>query len=347
MSEKKHVPLGAGFYPDWWLNNYGIGYGKEFYFNASYRVECQAKMQKALYERFGDVGMGNPDPEPRPLITFGMVMLPTIFGCEIVYMDDALPWAMPLNLSKEACDKLKKPDLPNAYPMKEMMAQIDYLKSKYGRVVGDINTTGVQNLALKLRGDELYIDYFEDSEFSHRLLKFCTECMIDLWRLVYPITGTGAVDVTPMADPSIYCVPNCTVEQISGDTYEEFGLPYDNMLAEACHPFGVHHCGSVDQVIDRYAKINHLVFLEAGFGSDFAAARKTLGPDVAFNARISPVLMKNGLTTDVEAAVKDAIDQGAPLRNFSIDTVGLTHGVPDENVRTARKTAITYGVITD
>ena len=347
MTQKKHIPLGVGFYPDWWFRGYGISFNKEYYFNPDYRAESQMKMQKLLHERFGDVGMGNPEPAPRPLVTFGMVMLPAIFGCEIIFEDGALPWAMPMNLSKEECDKLVRPDLPNVYPMKEMLAQIDHMKSKYGHVVGDINTTGVQNLALKLRGEELYIDYFEDPDFSHRLLKFCAECMIDLWRLIYPITGTGAIDVTPMCDPSIYCVPNCTVEQISGDTYEEFGLPYDNMLSEACHPFGIHHCGNLDPVVEVYAKVKNLVFMEAGFGTDFAGARKILGPDVAFNARISPVLMKNGSSEEVEAAVKDAIDQGAPLHNFSIDTVGLTDGVPDENVRIARSAAMDYGRIVD
>lgn len=345
MAQAEHIPLGVGFYPDWWMQNYDIAFGREYYYNPGYRVEAQAKMQKALYERFGDVGLGSADPAPRPLITFGMVMLPAIFGCEIVYEDGALPWAMPMNLSKEACVKLTTPDLTKVSPMKEVLAQIEALKSKYGRVVGDISTTGVQNLALKLRGDELYIDYFEDPEFSHRLLKFCTECIIDLWQLVYPITGSGAVDVTPMCDPTIYCIPNCTVEQISGETYEEFGLPYDNMLSAVCKPFGVHHCGNLDPVVEGYAKINNLVFVEAGFGTDFAAARKLLGPDVAFNARISPVLMKNGTADEIEAVVKDAINQGAPLSNYSIDTVGLTHGVPDENVRIARKTAMTYGKI--
>ena len=345
MAGNGHIPLGVGFYPDWWKENYGVIFGREYYYDPDFRVECQAKMAKGLYERFGDVGLGNPDPAPRPLITFGMVMLPAIFGCDIVYEQGALPWAMPLNLSKEECDKLTKPELTKVSPMKEVLAQIDHLKSKYGKVVGDINTTGVQNLALKLRGDELYIDYFEDPDFSHRLLKFCTECIIDLWKLVYPITGTGAVDVTPMCDPTIFCIPNCTVEQISGDTYAEFGLPYDNMLAEACHPFGIHHCGNLDPVVEEYAKVKNLVFMEAGFGTDFAAARRILGPKVAFNARISPVLMKNGTPEEVEATVKDAIDQGAPLSNFSIDTVGLTNGVPDENVRTARKTAMEYGKI--
>lgn len=343
MTQKTHIPLGVGFYPDWWMENYGISFGRDYYYNPDYRVDAQAKIQKALHDRFGDVGLGNPNPEPRPLITFGMAMLPAVFGCEIVFEDGALPWAMPLNLSKEACDKLKRPDLPRVSPMKEVLAQIDHLKSTHGRVVGDINVTGVQNLALKLRGDELYIDYFEDPDFAHRLLKFCTECIIDLWRLVYPITGTGAVDVTPMCDPTIYCVPNCTVEQISGDTYEEFGLPYDNMLAEACKPFGIHHCGSLNPVMELYAKVKNLVFVEAGFGTDFAAARKILGPDVAFNARISPVLMKNGSTDEVAGAVKEAIDQGDPLENYSIDTVGLTAGVPDENVRAARRTAMEFG----
>ena len=74
-----------------------------------------------------------------------------------------------------------------------------------------------------------------------------------------------------------------------------------------------------------------------------ARARRILGPQVAFNARISPVLMKNSAPQEVETAVKEAIDQGAPLHNYSIDTVGLTEGVPDENVRIARKTAMEYG----
>lgn len=345
MTNKEHIPLGVGFYPDWWVANHGIAFGRQYYYDPQYRVDVQGKMARALHEQFGDVGLGSADPAPRPLISFGMVMLPAVFGCEIIYKPDALPWAMPLNLSKEACDKLVRPDLTKASPMKEMLGQIDYLKGKYGRVVGDINPTGVQNLALKLRGDELYIDYFEDPEFAHRILRFCTECMIELWQMVYPITGTGALDTTPMCDPSIFCVPNCTVEQISGDTYEEFGLPYDNMLAEACHPFGIHHCGSLDPVVELYAKVKHLVFVEAGFGTDFAGARRVLGPQVAFNARINPVLMKNGSAQEVEAAVKEAIDQGAPLDNFSIDTVGLTTGVPDENVRIARRTAMTYGRI--
>ncbi|MBA4393494.1 MAG: hypothetical protein C0407_08060, partial [Desulfobacca sp.] len=209
----------------------------------------------------------------------------------------------------------------------------------------DINTTGVQNLALKIRGEQLYVDYFENPELCHHLLKVCTASIIQLFQFIYKITGTGAVDVTPMCDPGLYVLPNCTVEQVSLQSYETFNLPYDNLVAEACHPLGIHHCGSVDQALPGYAKVRHLEFLEIGFGSDVKRTRQVLGPNVAINARISPVLMKNGSPEEVAAEVRRLIDQGDPLENYSIDTVGLTYGTPDENVRAARRTAAEYGII--
>ena len=345
MTEQNHIPFGVGFYPDWFYKQYGISFDRKYYFDPETRVEARMEVDKRLYERFGEVGLGDPDPKPKPLITFGMVMLPAVFGCEIIFKNDALPWAIPLNLSEDEIEKLEAPDIFNTYPMTDMIGQIDYLKDKYGKVAGDINVTGVQNLALKIRGEQLYIDFFENPELCHRLLKICAECVIQLFRFIYKITGTGAMDVTPMVDPRFFVIPNCTAEQISLKAYEEFILQYDNQVADACHPIGIHHCGSVDEILDGYAKVRHVEFVEIGFGSDVKRVREVLGPQVAVNARINPVLMKNGTTEEVAAEVRNLIDQGAPLHNFSIDTVGLTYGTPDENVKTARKTAQKYGKV--
>jgi len=345
MAEKKHIPLGVGFYPDWWHKQYGISFDKKYFHDPETRVEARLAMDKHLHERFGDLGMGDPNPKPKPAIGYGMVMLPTIFGCEIIYEEEAQPWAMPKNMSEDECMKLEVPDIKNSQPMKDMFKQIEYLKGKYGKVVGDINTTGVLNLALKLRGDALYMDFFENEDLARHLLKISALSMIDLFNLIYPITGTGSIDVTPMCDPTLYCLPNCTVEQISGDTYEEFVLEYDNMVADACKPVAIHHCGSINHVIDGYSKVHHLKFLEVGFGSDVKKTREAFGPDVAINARVSPVLMKNGTPEEVAAEVRRLIGEGDPLSNFSIDTVGLTHGTPDANVRAARLTAAEYGKI--
>jgi len=347
MAARDSVPLSAGFYPDWWHKQYGISFDKKYYFDPETRIEARMAMDKALHERFGDVGLGDPNPKPKPIITAGMVTLPAIFGCEVVYEDEALPWAMPLNLSEDKVKKLELPVIPNTSPMTEWVKQIDYLKKKYGKVIGDINTTGIQNLALKIRGDQLYIDYFENPDLCHHLLRICTECVKQLFEFNYKATGTGAVDVTPMAAPEIAVIPNCTEEQISNNIYETFLLQYDNEVADAVRErgFGIHHCGSVNEVLKGYSKVRHLKFIEIGFGSDVRRCRETLGPDVAVNARISPVLMKNGTPEEVAAEVKNLIDQGAPLGNYSIDTVGLTYGTPDENVKTARRTAEEYGRI--
>ena len=345
MAQKENIHLGVGFYPDWFYTHYGISFDKKYYFDPETRIEARMEIEKRLHERFGDVGLGDPNPKPKPVITFGMVMLPAVFGCEIIFKGAALPWAMPLNLSEDEVMKLKVPDIFNAYPMTEVIKQIDYLRSKYGNVVGDINTTGVLNLALKIRGDQLYIDFFENPKLCHHLLKICTQSMIELFRFNLKTTGTGALDVTPMCDPGLCVIPNCTVEQISLETYEEFVLDYDNQVADACPPLGLHHCGSVDEVLDGYARLRHLEFIEIGFGSDVKRTREVFGPDVAVNARISPVLMKNGTAEDIAAEVCRLIDLGAPLHNFSIDVVGLTHGTPDENVRIALKTAEEYGKI--
>jgi uroporphyrinogen-III decarboxylase len=347
MVEKKHIPLAAGFYPDWWYKHYGISFDREYYFDPETRVEARMEMDKRLFERFGDVGLGDPNPRPKPFITAGMITLPAVFGCEIVYEKDALPWAMPLNLSEDEVMKLEVPDILSAWPMTEWIKQIDYFKGKFGKVIGDINTTGIQNLALKIRGDQLYIDYFENPQLSRHLLRICTACVKQLFEFNYKATGTGAIDVTPMADPKIAVIPNCTEEQISNNIYETFLLDYDNDVADSVQSvgFGIHHCGSVDQVLPGYAKVRHLKFIEIGFGSDVKRARQTLGPEVAVNARISPVLIKNGTPEEVATEVRSLIDQGSPLHNFSIDTVGLTHGTPDENVKAARRTAAEYGRI--
>jgi len=343
----EHIRLQTGFYPDWFYKQYGISFDKRYYFDPETRIEARMGMDKALFERFGDVGLGNSKPKPMPLITAGMITLPAVFGCEIVYENEALPWAMPLNLSDDEVMKLEVPDIFNSWPMNEWIKQINYLKEKYGKVVGDINTTGVQNLALKIRGNQLYIDYFENADLCHHLLKICTECVKQLFKFNYKATGTGSVDVTPMADPKLAMLPNCTLEQISNDLFEEFLLEYDNQIADAFQSVGVgiHHCGSVNEVLPGYAKVRHLKFIEIGFGSDVKRCREMLGPEVAVNARISPVLMKNGTAEEVASEVRRLIDEGAPLHNYSIDAVGLTYGTPDENVKIARRTAVEYGKI--
>lgn len=342
MSQKiEHIPVSVGMYASWWWRNYGISYNKQYYHDPDYRVEANLKQQKILYERFGDLGMGNPNPEPNPFIDYGMVLLPEMFGCEITFFDDALPWANPADLSAGEIEKLTVPDIENSYPMTEIIRQMDYLEEKYGRVTGNINTTGILNLALKIRGDQLYIDFFENPQLVHKLMEICLQSIIRLATYVRKRTGTLASSVTPMAPPEMYVLPNCTVAQISNQAYEEFVLPYEQRLAEAMRPFGIHHCGSVNNVVEGYSKIKNLEFVEVGPNSDLRRVRELM-PDVFINARIDPVRMYQCTPQEIADDVKKLIDTGGPLDKLSIDAVGVDYGTPDENIRVMITTAKDY-----
>ena len=45
------------FHPSWWHKNVGICFSQEFFDDPGYRMECDIKMRKALYERFGAMGL--------------------------------------------------------------------------------------------------------------------------------------------------------------------------------------------------------------------------------------------------------------------------------------------------
>ena len=38
---RDHIPLGVGFYPDWFNKHYDISFGKEYYFDPENRIEAR------------------------------------------------------------------------------------------------------------------------------------------------------------------------------------------------------------------------------------------------------------------------------------------------------------------
>ncbi len=40
MEKKEHIPLGVGFYPDWFYQNYGISFDEKYYFEPETRFQA-------------------------------------------------------------------------------------------------------------------------------------------------------------------------------------------------------------------------------------------------------------------------------------------------------------------
>ena len=119
-------------------------------------------------------------------------------------------------------------------------------------------------------------------------------------------------------------------------------LPYECWLAERLQPYGIHHCGdNLEHVIQAYARVPGLAYVDVGWGSDVAACRQVL-PEALFSLRLSPVRLRTGTPEQVQADVEHLLDQAGPLDKVALCCVSMDSGTPDENVRAIFKVVERY-----
>ncbi len=328
------------FHPGWWHENAGVDFTREFFDDPEYRMECDIRMRRILYDRFGEYGLGEKRPEKRPLLGTDLLaagyLLSELMGCRILYEQDNSPQVICMNLDEDSIDEIKAPDLDASGVWARTQKQIDYLKEHYGHVETFVNLMGIQNIALDLMGQDLMVSYYTAPEKVDRLLGEITKLSIDVGKrfkeLSDDISG-GVTAIVRRTKPEVYLTSNCSVEMISNDLYEKFLLKYDQKLADAFGPFGVHHCGrSMEHVTEGYSKIRGLVFAEVGAFSDLRAVRAKL-PGVFLNARYSPVRLMNASDSEIHEEVEALVKNGQENeKNFSVSCVGIDKYVPDKQI---------------
>lgn len=324
------------FHPGWWHRHCGVDFDKRFFDDPEYRIACDVKMRKLLYEKFGDYGIGEANPQPRPILGSDLIasgyLYSELLGCDIRYSKDAPPEVISNELVLEEFVNLK------AQPAwKKVEEQVEWLMKHYGYVVPCVNLQGVQNLAIDVRGSEFMMEYYEEPEQCERILEICTRLSIETGEYFYQFSDRISGGVTAIVNqtvPKAYVTSNCTVDMISPSLYEEFLLPCDQMLAERFPVFGVHHCGTaMERYALEYAKIKpHLEFAEVGAGSDIAVVRAAL-PDTFLNLRYSPVKLKTASAEEIRADIEAAKKAGGDPALVSLSCVGIDADVSDEQVK--------------
>ncbi len=73
------LPVELVFNPNWWYRTAGISFDECFYLDRETRIQNDVTMRRVLYERYGEMGPGEPDPQPRPII--GSICVSTRCGC--------------------------------------------------------------------------------------------------------------------------------------------------------------------------------------------------------------------------------------------------------------------------
>jgi uroporphyrinogen-III decarboxylase len=332
------LPVELVFNPNWWYHAAGISFDRPFYFDAETRIQNDVTMRRVLHERYGDLGPGEADPQPRPIIgslhVAGGFIIPALLGAEIVFAPAAAPQPKPVGLSAAQVEALEKPDFRETWPMDRLIADMDALEARYGYLVGDMNTDGLLNAAYHLYGQELFLDFYEAPERVRRLLDIIGELIVDVALYVRRRTGSCSVSVNRMVehvDPGLFLHANCSVQMISLKSYRELHLPVEQRMAGRIQPFGVHHCGdNTHKIAPAYAELP-ACYVEVGWGSDVARCREAL-PSAFLNLRLSPVRMLQCTPQEIAEDTENLLLAAGPLGQAGVCCINMDHGTPDDNI---------------
>ena len=293
-------------------------------------------MEAVLRERFGEHGIGTESDRDLPVI--GAVhnaagyLLSEMLGCEIRYQADAAPAVVPagrelLEVSAEAAFR------SDAFRRYERLR--DALKTRFGYVLGDINWSGVLNLSLDLRGQDLFVDMLEEPETVISGMQQIATVIERFATGVQGETGTSSISVNRVVrhfTNPVFLHSECSNTMISAEAYEQFILPIDAAWSQRNRPFGIHHCGKdPHRFAASYAKVPHLDFLDVGWGGDVKALRAAL-PNTFFNLRLDPVQLVTWAPAKIRETITRLVTDSGNLALTGVCCINLDQRATDAQI---------------
>lgn len=199
-----------------WVPFAGVHAGKLVGYDAT---EVLSDGEK-LYESLMEVNkLYKPGGQP---VVFDLQIEAEILGCDLVWAKDSPPSVKTHPLAETTdipckCTIPGKDDgrLPMVLDvMRRMKASVGETTALYGLICGPFT------LASHLRGNDIFMDMFDDDDYVHKLLEYCTE----VGKRVSEYYIEAGMDVIAVVDP--------LVSQVSSDHFEEFlSGPFSDIFA--------------------------------------------------------------------------------------------------------------------
>lgn len=334
----KRLPVDIVFHPDWWHENAGICFDETFFYDPRRRVEDERKMEQVLHERFGALGLG--EDHDRDLPQIGAVhlasgyLLSEMLGCRVEYYEDAPPQVICAH--RESLD-LEVEDAFRSPAFRRLEGLVEEMKKRYGYVVGDINWGGVLNLAIDVRGEEIFTDMVMEPEKTTVFFRKIAEVIDKFVWYIQANTGSSSISVNRSArlfDYPVAIHSECSHTMISIEDYRRFLLPIDQEWSLRHRPYGIHYCGKdPHRMAPAFAEIERLTFLDVGWGGDVALLRKYL-PETFFNIRLNPVEIQRYSYEELQRNITERVmASGKDLTRTGICCVNMDKKVSDRRIR--------------
>lgn len=277
------------------------------------------------------------DVVPSVCPAFGVVGIPSAFGCEVVWWENNLPAVRPVaGLNPNRILEMRKPSLRDG----EIRRVLDYTAEFMRRTSGSvpIRLTDIQgplDSAALVAGHTEFLDLMKTSPAAaHHLLQLVTEFAIDLVKAQREMVRAHHVEFVPsmfqpwLPDGLGVSVSNDECVMISPAMHDEFSIPYINMLAEEFGGVVIHSCGDWTHQFCSLDTVHNLLGLE--FGASEAPFRKVFDH---YNGKVM-LACRVGLHRDMKfAGMKDYVQQvlktASTYRGLFIN-VDITNGIVDE-----------------
>ena len=330
------LPVDIVLHPSWWYRREGITFDSDFFFHPARRVEVEQQMERALYERWGRWGVGERQSEALPQV--GAVhlaagyLLSEMLGCEVRYEENASPTVLPGNRERLDVDV----DAAFASPAwRKFNVLRDALREKYGYLAGDVNWSGILNLALDVRGQDIFIDMIEKPDEVQRFFAQLATVIEKFTDGIVAETKTSSISVNRNVrhlERPVFLHSECTHTMISNEDYNRLLFQFDKAWSEKYRPYGIHFCG-VDphRFAEDFAKLPALDFLDVGWGGDVAVLRKHL-PKTFLNIRLSPVDIVDQGVEEIRADIRRLVEESENPYLTGVCCINMDDQVDDAKV---------------
>jgi hypothetical protein len=336
LLNNKLLPVDIVLAPEWWRRHAGICFDRDFFFHPARRVEDERKMEKVLSEKWGRFGLRTDSEQVRPEV--GAVhlaagyLISEMLGCQVRYSENHPPQVVP-----QGIDKLNiEPDLAFESPaFQDFQKLSDALKSRYGRVCGDVNWSGILNIALDLRGQDVFMDMHTTPDDVTQSFGRIANVIERFVETVERWTGTSSISVNRNVrhfEKPLFLHSECSHTMISVEFYEKFLMPSDIEWSRRHRPFGIHYCGpDPHRYAPTFAKLPYLDFLDVGWGGDVTELRRFI-PNTFLNIRLSPVEIVNQSTDEIHSTITRLVSESGNPYLTGICCINMDDKVSDSQI---------------
>ena len=336
------LPVEIVLHPSWWHKNTGIIFDEDFFYHPLKRVESERRMEQELYDRFGKFGLGRDHDRDLPVIgpvhNAAGYIISEMLGCRVDYNAGSPPRIHPLE-----CDELQL-NQESAFQspvFKKLQNLINSLTWKYGNVTGDVNWSGVLNVAMDVRGNNILTDMMIQPEETARYFLDIAGVLEKFTGYIYSCTRSTSVSVNRAVrhlNKPVLLHSECSHTMIDAASYEQFLLPIDIAWSLRSQSYGIHYCGQDSHRFARlYSNIPLLDFLDVGWGGNIAEIRKYL-PNTFLNIRLDPVTLNQYTPEEIRKTIIRLVDESGNINLTGICCINLDDRIQDQKINTIFET---------